>query len=190
MLEPFSDHTQGQRLNLGDCFVTILPITHDARQCRNLGQPSTVFFALELDSERHDGNVARIGPDGAVRWRDMSFESPDGPYDDAGHHAFDAGAVLGVVQGSSLRFDRARARPSGLDDACAQHVSGSYSVSRGSTRFYDFDEFERLVAAARALDGRAYLLVLMAGEAGLRLGEMVALEWSDIDFVKRQLCVQ
>ena len=30
----------------------------------------------------------------------------------------------------------------------------------------------------------------MAGEAGLRLGEMVALEWNDIDFVKRQVCVQ
>src|SRR5262245_58142755 len=63
-------------------------------------------------------------------------------------------------------------------------------VSRGSTHFYDFEEFERLVAAARALDGRAYVLVLTAGEAGLRLGEMVALEWSDIDFVKRQVCVQ
>jgi integrase len=34
------------------------------------------------------------------------------------------------------------------------------------------------------------VLVLMAGEAGLRLGEMVALESSDVDFVKRQLCVQ
>jgi integrase len=63
-------------------------------------------------------------------------------------------------------------------------------VSRSATHFYDFDEFERLVAAARAMDARAYLLVLMAGEAGLRLGEMVALEWSDIDFVKRQVCVQ
>jgi len=63
-------------------------------------------------------------------------------------------------------------------------------VSRGSTRFYDFDEFERLVTAARATDGRAYVLVLLAGEAGLRLGEMVALEWTDIDFVKRQVCVQ
>ena len=67
MLEPFSDHTQGERLNPGDRFVTILAITHDARQGRNLGQPSTVLFALELDSERHDGNVARIGPDGAAR---------------------------------------------------------------------------------------------------------------------------
>ena len=63
-------------------------------------------------------------------------------------------------------------------------------VSRGSTHFYDFEEFERLVAAARGLDARAYLLVLLAGETGLRLGEMVALEWSDIDFVKRQACVQ
>jgi len=27
-------------------------------------------------------------------------------------------------------------------------------------------------------------------EAGLRLGEMVALEWTDIDFAKRQVCVQ
>ena len=37
-----------------------------------------------------------------------------------GDHAFDAGAVLGVVHGSPLRFDRARARPSGLDAASAQ----------------------------------------------------------------------
>jgi integrase len=63
-------------------------------------------------------------------------------------------------------------------------------VARRSTRFYDFDEFERLVEAAKETDPRAYLLVLMSGEAGLRLGEMVALEWTDIDFVKRQVCVQ
>ncbi len=63
-------------------------------------------------------------------------------------------------------------------------------VSKGSTRFYDFDEFERLVTAAQTTDARAYVLVLLAGEAGLRLGEMVALEWRDIDFVKGQVCVQ
>jgi len=63
-------------------------------------------------------------------------------------------------------------------------------VAKGSTRFYDFEEFERLVAAAQVTDYRAHLLVLMSGEAGLRLGEMVALEWNDIDFVKRQMCVQ
>ena len=53
-------------------------------------------------------------------------------------------------------------------------------VAKGSTRFYDFDEFERLVAAAQVTDPRAYLLVLMSGEAGLRLGEMVALEWTTL----------
>ena len=63
-------------------------------------------------------------------------------------------------------------------------------VSKHATRFYDFEEFERLVVAAKAMDGRAYLLVLPSGEAGLRLGEMVALEWGDIDFVKGQVCVQ
>jgi integrase len=64
------------------------------------------------------------------------------------------------------------------------------AVPKGSTRFYDFDDFKRLVAAAEVMDSRAYLLVLLSGEAGLRLGEMVALEWTDIDFVKRQMCVQ
>jgi integrase len=64
------------------------------------------------------------------------------------------------------------------------------SISKGSTRFYDFDDFERLVNAAKATDSRAFLLVLLAGEAGLRLGEMVALEWRDIDFAKGQVCVQ
>ncbi|MGE5361221.1 MAG: tyrosine-type recombinase/integrase [Bacteroidales bacterium] len=63
-------------------------------------------------------------------------------------------------------------------------------VPKCSSRFYDYDEFERLVAAAKAMDPRAYLLVLLSGEAGLRLGEMVALEWGDIDFVKQQACVQ
>jgi len=63
-------------------------------------------------------------------------------------------------------------------------------VSKGSTKFYDFDEFEQLVTAARTTDPRAYVLVLLSAEAGMRLGEMVALEWSDIDFTKGQVCVQ
>jgi integrase len=56
--------------------------------------------------------------------------------------------------------------------------------------FYDFDEFERLVDSARSLDSRAHLLVLLAGEAGFRLGEMAALEWRDVDFTKGQVCIQ
>src|SRR5688500_20283495 len=38
----------------------------------------------------------------------------------AGHHAIHARSVLGTVQGSALRFDRARARTAGVDGACAQ----------------------------------------------------------------------
>ena len=35
----------------------------------------------------------------------------------------------------------------------------------------------------------ALLVVLLGGEAGLRCGEIMALEWTDIDFAKRQLTV-
>ena len=44
------------------------------------------------------------------------------------HRVFDAGAVLGVV--NALRFASTRpvAGPSGIDDASARHVSGSYAM--------------------------------------------------------------
>lgn len=54
--------------------------------------------------------------------------------------------------------------------------------------FLDLEAYERLVEAAR-LDTRAYLVVLLGGEAGLRCGELMALEWTDVDLGKRQLCV-
>jgi integrase len=54
--------------------------------------------------------------------------------------------------------------------------------------FHDFEAYERLVAAART-DALAYLIVLLGGEAGLRCGEIMALEWSNVDLKKRQLCV-
>jgi integrase len=65
-------------------------------------------------------------------------------------------------------------------------------VPKSSVQFYDFGEFERLLTAATAFDPRAELIVLLGGEAGLRSGEMVALEWNDIDSTKGQgqLCVQ
>ncbi len=55
--------------------------------------------------------------------------------------------------------------------------------------FHDFDQYERLVASARAVDPISELIVLLGGEAGLRCGEIVALEWRDVDLAKRQLCV-
>jgi integrase len=46
-----------------------------------------------------------------------------------------------------------------------------------SAAFHDFDEFERLVQAAKKRAYEAYLIVLLGGEAGLRRGEIPALEW-------------
>lgn len=59
---------------------------------------------------------------------------------------------------------------------------------RTEAAFYEFDQFERLVEAS-AREPQAQLIVLLGGEAGLRRGEMIGLEWSDIDLNKRQLCV-
>src|SRR5207249_3171585 len=61
-------------------------------------------------------------------------------------------------------------------------------IPKPSVGFYDFDEYERLVDAAKA-DANAYLVVLLGGEAGLRCGEIMALESRDVDLHKRQLCV-
>jgi integrase len=63
-------------------------------------------------------------------------------------------------------------------------------VPKTSMGFYDFDEYARLVDAAKTLDPVSYLIVVLGGEAGLRCGEMIGLEWSDIDLAKRQMCVQ
>jgi integrase len=63
-------------------------------------------------------------------------------------------------------------------------------VDKGNAAFHDVDEYERLVDVARAIDIRTLLIVLLGGDAGLRCGEMIALEWADIDLAKRQLCVR
>ena len=64
------------------------------------------------------------------------------------------------------------------------------AVPKPSARFHDFEEYERLVTASRELASDAEVIVLIGGEAGLRLGEITALEWEDVDLTKRQLCVQ
>ena len=63
-------------------------------------------------------------------------------------------------------------------------------VMHNAVPFHDFEDYERLVAAAQQVDHQAYLVVLLGGEAGLRLGEIASLRWADVDQGKRQLCVQ
>lgn len=59
-----------------------------------------------------------------------------------------------------------------------------------SMGFHDFEEYERLLVAAERRSAEAYVMVLLGGDAGLRLGEIVALEWSDVDLHARRLTVQ
>jgi len=61
-------------------------------------------------------------------------------------------------------------------------------TTKNPASFHDFKEFERLVDASRS-DLQNYLVVLLGGEAGLRCGEIMALEWTNVDLQKRQLCV-
>ncbi|HUK37147.1 MAG TPA: site-specific integrase [Vicinamibacterales bacterium] len=63
-------------------------------------------------------------------------------------------------------------------------------VHRTERAFYTFEEYDRLVEVARRRGDQAYLMVLLAGDAGLRLGEIVALEWRDVDLSARRLTAQ
>lgn len=56
--------------------------------------------------------------------------------------------------------------------------------------FYDEQHYERVVDASRQLGPHYYLSVLLAGDAGLRAGEIRGLRWRDIDHKQSQLRVQ
>jgi integrase len=63
-------------------------------------------------------------------------------------------------------------------------------VDRPELAFYDFGEYRRLVDAAVAIDPRIELLALLGGDAGLRRGEAMALEWTDLDLKRGSVHVQ
>lgn len=63
-------------------------------------------------------------------------------------------------------------------------------TSKPIVEFYEEAEFERLLASAESIDARTHLAVLLGGEAGLRLGEMLGLCWADIDSPRAMLKVQ
>lgn len=48
--------------------------------------------------------------------------------------------------------------------------------------FLDFPAYRQVLNAARQYDHAWYTMILMAGDAGLRRGELRAIEWHDIDF--------
>lgn len=63
-------------------------------------------------------------------------------------------------------------------------------VERKAMQFYSFDHYDRLVEAARVVGARAFAVVVLAGDVGLRRGEILALQWSDIDTERRLVTVQ
>ncbi len=60
----------------------------------------------------------------------------------------------------------------------------------GSPTFWDFEQYARLIEAARQIDSTTLVAILLGGDAGIRAGEMRALEWTDLDLVKRQIRVE
>jgi integrase len=61
--------------------------------------------------------------------------------------------------------------------------------TRPAPGFYSFEDFDRLVAAAKKVGAAAHVLVLLGGRAGLRRGEMLGLRWCDVDLRRAQIMV-
>jgi integrase len=55
--------------------------------------------------------------------------------------------------------------------------------------FYTFEDYARLLTVAEADGIQSLVMVLLGGHAGLRLGEMLALEWERVDFERKRLTV-
>jgi integrase len=63
-------------------------------------------------------------------------------------------------------------------------------VSNPSMDFYDFEEYEALIAAARKRSSDHLAFVLLGGDAGLRAGEIRGLHWTSVDLRRRLITVE
>ena len=67
---------------------------------------------------------------------------------------------------------------------------GLYKVERPEIEPWDFEQYARLLAAAKIEGADWYAAVCLAGEAGLRSGEVKALRWrEDVDMIARTITV-
>lgn len=62
--------------------------------------------------------------------------------------------------------------------ATAPYLGGPH----GAADFYELDVYERIVEGARQCDPRIYAVVLLAGDGGLRRGQIIGLELAEVDF--------
>lgn len=63
-------------------------------------------------------------------------------------------------------------------------------VPENEMTFYDAGELARLLEHAKFVHDRVELVVLLGADAGLRAGEMIALEWGDVDLVAGILTIR
>ncbi|MDH4065275.1 MAG: hypothetical protein OEW19_12820, partial [Acidobacteriota bacterium] len=63
-------------------------------------------------------------------------------------------------------------------------------VPHTDAAFHDVGAYERLLVAAQEIDHRSYVIALLGGEVGLRAGEIVALEWEDVDLERVAWCAR
>ena len=67
---------------------------------------------------------------------------------------------------------------------------GMFKVERPEIVAWDFEQYARLLAAAKAEGDEWYAALCLAGEAGLRVGEVKALRWrEDVDMIARTITV-
>ncbi len=62
-------------------------------------------------------------------------------------------------------------------------------AKRSEKPFYEMPVYEKLVDAAAATDVRIEVLLLLFGDAGLRRGEAIGLDWATVSLERRQLDV-
>jgi len=67
---------------------------------------------------------------------------------------------------------------------------GLFKIERPEIVAWDFAQYARLLAAAKAESEEWYAAVCLAGEAGLRVGEIKALRWrEDVDLIAKTITV-
>ena len=64
-----------------------------------------------------------------------------------------------------------------------------YRCEKPEIETWDFEEWSRLLEGARRVAPWLLVSALLAGDAGLRLGEVLALRWEDVDLVAGRLTV-
>ena len=76
-----------------------------------------------------------------------------------------------------------KAKAWSLIDDVACTIEKRKSTTREAP-FHTFEAYAKLEHAAKELDARIHILVLLGGRAGMRRGEIVALRWENVDFAR------